>query len=271
MTVYIVEQAQGFSPTQQAQKTSLWEIIHSIPGRMRIRLPWLQNHSYLGKDITKALKNLGFVNTVDLSLINNSIIIAYDSTRISEEEMPTQLFKTLYPIRAKRGLVKSKHLKNVEQKIDLNTTTEEAIALKKTALKIREFGGRILGSTLGSLLLHLWKCIPGGRVVSAAAHALSRLIGSSIGAYLVLHWFTEIIDIEEQETLPPHPALIIQSSLECSAVELIGEALGAIIGSVAGTLIFGQIGALIFGFIGGLIGGQMLEFFWFEWQLEFSH
>ncbi|WP_013322500.1 HMA2 domain-containing protein [Gloeothece verrucosa] len=108
--------------TEPFSEIPLWEVIHEIPGRMRVRLLWLQEYPSLHEPVETAIKNLDFVDEVRLSLINNSIIIHYNSDKISPQLFRIKLFKIFASLTPTSWL--SAYLENLEKRkliLDNNT------------------------------------------------------------------------------------------------------------------------------------------------------
>ncbi|WP_013334253.1 HMA2 domain-containing protein [Gloeothece verrucosa] len=294
--MYIAEEINNYLNAESFDKNILgqWKIIHSIPGRMRIYVPWLKQSPYLGEAFKKLIISLGSVKKVYLSHINNSATIYYEVSQNSETQIKNEILKTLEILNSKINLNKYQNNENLkyltddilqiyeleykpcsgfdkmvtlpEKKLDeLDVSSQKTNIL---TIKIQEFGGKMIGATIGSLLLSHLGFITVGHFGSALASVIGRLMGSQIGENTIRYWLGEITPISENKL---HPALSIQIFLEHSGMELIAETLGAMVGLILGSLIFGQVGSIVLSVICGIIGGQIRENFWLKKQANFCH
>lgn len=61
--------------------------IHHVPGRLRIKSPIIKNNKYIAEELKKSLSTLYGVATVDINLTTGSILINYNKTAISSNEI----------------------------------------------------------------------------------------------------------------------------------------------------------------------------------------
>lgn len=80
---------------EETSKFNFWEVIHEIPGRLRLRLAWLKEYPSLHFPLENALINLRYAREVRLSSMNNSIVVCYDHHSISPEHFKGDLFKVI--------------------------------------------------------------------------------------------------------------------------------------------------------------------------------
>ncbi|MBR8830368.1 MAG: hypothetical protein N5P05_003463 [Chroococcopsis gigantea SAG 12.99] len=68
-----------------------WEIIHKTSGRARLRLNWLKAYPSLHSSLETSLINLDWVKDVQLSPINNALVIYYEERNLSPEKFNAEL------------------------------------------------------------------------------------------------------------------------------------------------------------------------------------
>lgn len=61
--------------------------IHDIPGRLRIKTPFLKNNPNAEIDIRKALSTLEGIGVVETNLITGSILIHYNTKKLQKQDI----------------------------------------------------------------------------------------------------------------------------------------------------------------------------------------
>ncbi|MGP1387219.1 MAG: HMA2 domain-containing protein [Thainema sp.] len=72
-----------------------YTIVHSVPGRIRLRIPRLQTEPAFGKRLEKLLLTQDIVLGVRINRAASSIAIRYDGTNLSELELGMRLLQIL--------------------------------------------------------------------------------------------------------------------------------------------------------------------------------
>ncbi|ACK68697.1 hypothetical protein PCC7424_0229 [Gloeothece citriformis PCC 7424] len=94
----------------------LWEVIHNIPGRVRLRLAWLREYPSKHSSLINALTHLTFITDVYLSSINNSIVVYYDHQQISLEDLKAELLEIFLLMTPKNWIKEqANQLKDINQ------------------------------------------------------------------------------------------------------------------------------------------------------------
>ncbi len=73
----------------------LFEVVHSIPGRIRVRVPLLSQFPTLYQDLETELNTLEFVSEVRVVSVINSITLSYDLQETSETSILLQFYQTI--------------------------------------------------------------------------------------------------------------------------------------------------------------------------------
>ncbi|ACK68685.1 hypothetical protein PCC7424_0217 [Gloeothece citriformis PCC 7424] len=270
----------------QSIETLLWEIVHHTPGRIRIRIAWLQEYPLLHEPLKVGITDLDSVTEVRVSSINNSVTVHYTPNAVDCEQIPGQLWEIIYPLTPLNWL--SEQLKtlgnsepvsnpSIKESDPFSVFYLETETLETLTLKMQTIGGRMIGSSVGrfmgigigavtgGIFLGPLGLIPGGGVGSA----LGKMVGSQVGEQAVRYLsdpslILEALETEQDIDLPQ----MVQSSLERGATELIGETLGSVVGITVGGATLGPVGSLMGSIVGGVIGGQISEQLWDEQQAE---
>ncbi|MCX8030260.1 MAG: heavy-metal-associated domain-containing protein [Thermodesulfovibrionales bacterium] len=107
--------------------------IHNVPGRLRIKSPFLKNNKNAANDVVSSLNNLSGVDSIDVNLTTGSLLINYDLREIKH----TVIVELL------------------EGKGYFNSSEAETNDdyLHKTATKVGTFIGKTLFSTFAGMAL----------------------------------------------------------------------------------------------------------------------
>ena len=62
-------------------------IAHHIPGRLRLRIPWLRDHAAEGTRLAETLAVLGGIKTVEVRTSTGSVLCHYDPLDLGEREI----------------------------------------------------------------------------------------------------------------------------------------------------------------------------------------
>ena len=54
------------------------ELLHALPGRVRLRFPWIKSQPDLAREIQKQLTGLKIIRRVEVSTITGSVLVLYD-------------------------------------------------------------------------------------------------------------------------------------------------------------------------------------------------
>jgi hypothetical protein len=66
-------------------------VVHHIPGRLRLRIPWLRDHATEGTRLAETLAVLGGIKTVEVRPSTGSVLCHYDPLHLGEREIVTVL------------------------------------------------------------------------------------------------------------------------------------------------------------------------------------
>lgn len=61
--------------------------IHNVPGRLRIKSPFIKNNKYVADDLQTSLNTLHGVDAVDVNLTTGSLLINYDLKSIKHTDI----------------------------------------------------------------------------------------------------------------------------------------------------------------------------------------
>ncbi|MDJ1172733.1 HMA2 domain-containing protein [Roseofilum capinflatum] len=89
------QQASSASEEQANNEEEDYKIVHSVPGRIRLRIPRLMNDSLYGKRLEKLLSAESKVKHVRINRAAASLIIQYDGDGMSELELGMYLLNIL--------------------------------------------------------------------------------------------------------------------------------------------------------------------------------
>ena len=86
-------------------RESALQIVHSTPGRLRVRLAWLRCYPSLHERLSTSILSLAAVKEVHLNPAINSIVVCYDPQGITEkafQERFCQLLQQPTPVHGLR-------------------------------------------------------------------------------------------------------------------------------------------------------------------------
>jgi len=192
----------GNTTTQQFNQMGTGQIIHRLPGRMRVRIVRLRYDIAYGNDLKQAVNALKGVTEVRINPKASSIIITYQDSELPEQTILNCL----------RVYVRIEEVVVVGEQIEQTVTHEsdspplplasdltkeaEELTAKIAGASIGETVGEILGEMVGEVLMG-----PPGMVVGAELGAtIGGEIGESIG-----HTVEELIYSESPATRISHP------------------------------------------------------------------
>jgi len=89
------QQASSASEEQANKEEEDYKIVHSVPGRIRLRIPRLMNDSLYGKRLENLLSAESKVKHVRINRAAASLIIQYDGDGMSELELGMYLLNIL--------------------------------------------------------------------------------------------------------------------------------------------------------------------------------
>lgn len=78
-----------------AAKDEDYTIIHSVPGRIRLRIPRLQNDASYAKRVEKLLLTEDIVSSIRINRTASSLVIHYNGTDLTELELGMRLLRVL--------------------------------------------------------------------------------------------------------------------------------------------------------------------------------
>ena len=249
-------------------RDSVLQIVHSTPGRLRVRLAWLRCCPSLHERLSTSILSLAAVREVRLTPAINSIVVCYDPRGITEkafQEKFCQLLQQLTPV----------HWLTAVRPITDDTTSPGEGIFSEAAVtgKIQEVGGKLIGSSVGRVMGFGVGAVAGGVLLgplglipgAGVGSAVGRTVGSQLGGETVRYLSSTGAEAQRWPVPAKNPAESLQATLERGATELIGETFGGMAGFVVGGSLLGPLGSLFGGVIGGAIGGQVGEEWW-SWQ-----
>ncbi len=250
-----------------SESAYLTEVIHSTPGRLRVRMSWLERYPSLSSDLHQAILGINGVTQAHLNPVINSCTIYYNSEKLSEKTFETLFLQLIQKIIPDTEIVR--------QQPKLNQTTTQSWELpaqKAISEKIQAVGGRLVGSTVGRTMGFGVGAITGGILLgplglipgAGLGSIVGRSVGSQLGVETVRYFAQESPEETTSETTEINPLEYIQSTIERSGRELVGESVGGVIGAVMGGVVLGPFGSLVGGVLGGAIGSQVAE----DWDTQ---
>jgi copper chaperone CopZ len=70
-------------------RSRIIRLAHSLPGRTRLRLPWLRESRALATELADQLADLDGMTEVSVSMRSGSVLCLYDPSRLTEERIVT--------------------------------------------------------------------------------------------------------------------------------------------------------------------------------------
>ena len=252
------------SPQQSTRQDAL-QVVHSTPGRLRVRLAWLKCYPSLHQRLSTSISSLAAVTEVRLNPAIGSIVVCYDPRTIPEKAFQEKFCQIIQQVTPASWLAAEKQITG-----GATSPTEVSFSEEVVTGKIQEVGGKLIGSTVGRVMGFGVGAVAGGVLLgplglipgAGVGSAVGRTVGSQIGGETVR--YLSRTEAEAQRSLgeEKNPAAALQATLEGSATELIGETVGGMAGLVVGGSLLGPLGSLLGGVVGGVIGGQVGEEWW---------
>jgi Heavy metal associated domain 2 len=232
--VIIIEQVKDYP--DESSVTSPIEVIHSIEGRIRVRIIWLQYYPVLQQRLETSIANWVWVTAVNSSLATNSITIYYQHQQIKKQTLLVELSRLV-------------------QQITPATHTTEQITKTYSPSPLQTIGSRVVGSSVGKMMGIGIGSVTGGILLGPLGLLAGGGIGSVVGQTLGGQIARDLL-----EENPPQQDL--QDTLQRGGTEIMGEAIGAVVGGVVGATTLGFPGLMVGRIIGGAIGSQVGEDVW---------
>jgi len=85
-------------------RESALQIVHSTPGRLRVRLAWLRCYPSLHEPLSTSILSLAAVREVRLTPAINSIVVCYDPQGITEKAFQEKFCQLLQQLTPAHGL-----------------------------------------------------------------------------------------------------------------------------------------------------------------------
>ncbi|MBD1845738.1 hypothetical protein H6F89_20475 [Cyanobacteria bacterium FACHB-63] len=76
-----------------------YQIVHSIAGRIRIRVPWLESDSQASSNYQRLIEGLSDVKTVRISPLAQSIVVEYNARAISTSKMAELMISLMQQVK----------------------------------------------------------------------------------------------------------------------------------------------------------------------------
>lgn|GEM_PF-1644035 len=243
-----IEQVKDYQ--EQPLETSVAEVIHSILGRIRVRILWLPDYPALQQRLETAIASLAWVTEVQLNPTTNSVTVYYQSQKIAPENFQQSLLRLIQqvtPMTAKTPL-----------------PSVNAFPLEN---KLQEVGGRMIGSSVGKIVGIGMGGITGGLLLGPLGLITGGGIGSIVGQMVGGQLGRDLVRDEKQEEINPKEEIDLQSqlqnTLERGGSEIIAETIGGVFGGIIGSATLGVPGLMFGRIIGGAIGSQLSDDLWF--------
>lgn len=247
-----IEQVNDFS--ERSVETSVIQLVHSVSGRVRIRVIWLQEYPLLIERVKTTIPSLPWVKDFQLNTNTNSITIHYDDEKISLEQFCQEVFKLIFQITP---------ASYKEEEKDGATYFNSVPPLEN---KLMEMGGRVVGSSVGKIMGVGLGSITGGILLGPLGLIAGGGVGSVVGHVVGGQVVTDMVRGPEQvNSLKENSNDLrskLQNTLERGGSEIISEAIGGVVGGVFGSLALGIPGFVVGKIIGGAIGSQVSEDIW---------
>ncbi|MEP0917237.1 hypothetical protein NC981_10430 [Leptolyngbya sp. DQ-M1] len=99
-----------------------YQIVHSIAGRIRIRVPWIESDPQASSDYQRLIEELSGVKTVRISPLAQSIIVEYNARAISISKMAELMIALMQQVK----LTPPADASTVEQEPSSESATPES-------------------------------------------------------------------------------------------------------------------------------------------------
>lgn len=73
------------------------ELVHSVPGRLRVRIPWMRRDARAAAEIRSAVASIPALRTVATNIVTGSLVVTYDPSAQSVPELWNELQCRLGP------------------------------------------------------------------------------------------------------------------------------------------------------------------------------
>jgi hypothetical protein len=169
-----VEQVGG--QCNPAIRESALQIVHSTPGRLRVRLAWLRCYPSLHEPLSTSILSLAAVREVRLTPAINSIVVCYDPQGITEKAFQEKFCQLL------QQLTPAYWLTAVRPVTGDTTSPGEGILSEATVTgKIQEVGGKLIGSSVGRVMGFGVGAVAGGVLLGPLGLIPGAGVGSAVG------------------------------------------------------------------------------------------
>ncbi len=104
--VDIAQNSNGNKPSPQADQITLpvrvapsaFQVVHTIPGRLRLRIPTLAENPYYARQLRQRLESDERIQTLRLNPAAASVTVKYDVDRFTEADIHTCLSELVEPM-----------------------------------------------------------------------------------------------------------------------------------------------------------------------------
>ncbi|MFB2835713.1 HMA2 domain-containing protein [Floridanema evergladense] len=116
--------------TKEVQEGLSFQVVHSIPGRIRIRISHLLDNPEYANKLKQLIEALDLVTHVRFNPAANSLVVEYriKGDRNSEEIIKEQIFQAINPTKNLQNQVEEST--QIEQLTQVEEVTEEELATK---------------------------------------------------------------------------------------------------------------------------------------------
>lgn len=232
----------------QAQTAAVTgEIVHRLPGRVRVRIVRLHYDIAYTNELKQLLSALIGITEVRVNPAASSVVIAYQVDQLTEPALLEHL-----------GLLVAIHDPRPPDRLAAQQAKEQQQQTRKESLKAdigdamgADFGeavGEFVGEGIGVLLGPAGAFVGGG-----IGAAMGEVIGEKLGD-TVAH---EHEAADEQSSIDVEQA-VREMTAEIAGVGT-GEMIGELVGETVGGLLLGPVGMAIGAELGAVLGGEMGE------------
>jgi hypothetical protein len=240
------------------------EIVHAIPGRVRVRVPHLKWNPTYTNQLEQQIRSLAWISSIQVNSAAACLTLTYDKVQFPNSMPSPEMLMTIQQV---SGLMVASEKPNSTSQSGVTSLSEPLnllqFNLQATQIHLKTVGGGLIGAvagdivggavgaTAGAIMLGPPGAIVGGQI----GIFVGGVVGAQIGAETVhqVDQLTQLTSSQPGEVTPQKIAETIQKR----AAEKIGEMAGQAIGGIMGKVVLGPPGQIVGAIVGGTIGGQL--------------
>lgn len=222
------------------------EIVHRLPGRLRVRIPQLRYDSTEPTKLKQSLSALTGVTEVRVNSAASSIVITYQVDRLTEPALLTHLGLTTPPdVPSRFDATQSNQTTRSDSKQEHKEHLKEEIG-EVIGADFGEAVGEVVGEGIGALLGVSGAWVGGG-IGGAIGEAVGEKLGDAAAREPDAHEAEsrELSLADEGKEIEEMTAKIVGTSTGEMIGEVVGEAVGGLLMGPAGMAIGAELGAVL--------------------------